>query len=561
MKKLLFLSSLSLGISLTTPLFSMRPAIAASSTEDSFGLTEEGNDYVVNTGAGLVFHVRLGHGGASLRGVGDISSLEYHGVDYQDENKGSHVNSGFGGLYDTQDGVTVEAAQSKDFIKITVTAGSLVHYYLVRRGEPKIYMATWFSQEPKPGLARFIVRVPWEHLPHGPEAANLHGTNSHPIEAHDIFGRPDGQTRSKHYSNMRLKDWRYFGATGDHVGMWMVRDNNEGNSGGPFYRSLLDQGASDQELTYIINYGEGQTEPFRTGILNSYTLVFTDGQKPGPVDTAWFAGMHLKGYVPPSQRGAVTGHVSPRDLAPHVHYTVGFSGPTGQYWTEIDSESGGFKSENMIPGIYTVTLYKNELEVAKSNVRVSAGEDVSLNGLTPEDPEAHPALWRIGHWDGSPEEFLNGDKITTMHPSDVRMASWKTPPFVIGTSSENHDFPAYQWMDVNNDRHIHFTLSKAPPSNVVLRVGITDAAFHGRPLPSINGWESKQPEASKQPTSRTLTVGTYRGNNTTYRFVIPANALHVGDNDLSLRVISGNKEKQFLSAGISYDAIDMINER
>lgn len=62
---------------------------------------------------------------------------------------------------------------------------------------------------------------------------------------------PDGQTRSKHCSNMRLKDWAWFGATGQNVGLWMVRDNNEGNSGDPFYRSLLDQGTeTDQEVNH-----------------------------------------------------------------------------------------------------------------------------------------------------------------------------------------------------------------------------------------------------------------------------------------------------------------------
>ncbi|MCP9320618.1 hypothetical protein KBX73_12700 [Acetobacter persici] len=528
-----------------------------AAAEDGFGVKEDGEAYVVNTGADLIFRVRRESGGSSLRGAGDISSLQYHGIDYQDETKGSHINSGFGGLYDNQDDVTVQAAQDGDFIRITVHAGNLIHYYMAHRGDPKIYMATWFSQEPKPGLVRFIVRVPWERLPHGPEAADLHGTDNHPIEAHDIFGRPDGQTRSKHYSNMRLKDWRYFGATGSHVGLWMVRDNNEGNSGGPFYRSLLDQGASDQELTYIINYGEGQTEPFRTGILNSYTLVFTDGNAPGLVETSWFSRMNLKGYVPSSGRGSVAGRIS-QGLVPEFHYTVGFSGPSGQYWTDVRPENGTFQCENMLPGLYRVTLYKNELEVAWSTAAVSARQEVSLNGLSPDDPEADPALWRIGHWDGSPQEFLNGDKITTMHPSDIRMAPWTTSPFVIGRSSTHRDFPAYQWIDVNNDRHIRFSLPEAPSSDLILRVGITDSAFHGRPSPSINGWEAKATDASKQPTSRTLTVGTYRGNNVTYRFIIPADVLHKGENDLTLRVISGSQGIGFLSPGISYDAVDLI---
>jgi Rhamnogalacturonan lyase B, N-terminal len=44
-----------------------------------------------------------------------------------------------------------------------------------------------------------------------------------------------------------------------------MRDRNEGGSGGPFYRCLLNQFSEDQEIAYIVNYGEAQTEPFRTG--------------------------------------------------------------------------------------------------------------------------------------------------------------------------------------------------------------------------------------------------------------------------------------------------------
>ena len=51
----------------------------------------------------------------------------------------------------------------------------------------------------------------------------------------------------------------------------------------------MNQGTdTDQEITYIMNYGEGQTEPYRPGILNAYTLVFGDSSPPPSIDTAWF---------------------------------------------------------------------------------------------------------------------------------------------------------------------------------------------------------------------------------------------------------------------------------
>ena len=93
------------------------------------------------------------------------------------------------------------------------------------------------------GLCRFIVRIHNSLLPNGPTPSNILNTVS-TGEWGDIFALADGQTRSKHYSNQRLMDWSYIGAPGTNIGIWMVRDNNEGNSGGPFYRCLLNQGRS-----------------------------------------------------------------------------------------------------------------------------------------------------------------------------------------------------------------------------------------------------------------------------------------------------------------------------
>jgi len=188
------------------------------------------------------------------------------------------------------------------------------------------------------GLCRYILRMQVAKLPNGPTPSDIRN-NTGAIESGDIFGMSDGTTRSKHYSNMRLKDWSYIGATGSSVGIWVVRDNHEGDSGGPFYRSLLNQcTSSNQEITYIVNYGEAQTEAYRTGILNSYTLVATTGAAPGSVDTSWFSGMGLAGYVDASARGRVTGvGINGRDT--NYTYTVGFSNSTAQYWTTAAASS------------------------------------------------------------------------------------------------------------------------------------------------------------------------------------------------------------------------------
>lgn len=532
----------------------------SATAAESFGLTEDANFYTVDTGAGLVFKIRRTDNGVSTQSAGDIASLIYNGVQYQDQSRGSQLNSGFDFLYTGVSAVNVSATTvGADTIKITVRAGDLTHYYLARRGSPNIYMGTHFTTEPSTlGLARFIVRVPIAALPNGPTPSDIRN-NTGAIESGDVFGLANGETRSKHYSNPRLKDWRYLGATGPGVGLWIVRDNNEGNSGGPFYRSLSNQATStNQELTYIINYGEAQTEAFRPGILNTYTLTFTGGAAPGALDTSWFAGMGMTGYVPASARGGVAGvGIANRDTA--YTYTVGFANATAQYWVDADAANGHFDSRGMIPGTYTMTIYKNELAVDSRSVTITGGGMATLNTITiASDPSRTAALWRIGDWDGTPKEFLNGGKVSTMHPSDVRMASWTVPDYVIGSSSPATGFPAYQWKDINNNTVIRFNLTSSQIRNYTLRAGITVAAAGARPKIAVNSWSSANPAASTQPKTRTLTVGVYRGNNTPYSFDIPASALVVGQNTVTLTAISGTTSTGWLSPGYAWDAVDLV---
>lgn len=534
--------------------------VQTAASTSTFGLTSDATYYTIDTGAGLVFKIRRVDYGSNTQSPGDIASMVYNGVEYQDQTRGSQINSGFDYLYSGISAVSVSATTvGTDYIKVTVTGGNLTHYYMAKRGSPNIYMATYFTSEPDTlGMVRYIVRVPISVLPNGPTPSDIRN-NTGAIESSDIFGLANGETRSKHYSNMRLTDWQYFGATGSGVGMWMVRDNNEGGSGGPFYRSLRDQGTStDQELTYIVNYGEAQTEAYRTSILNSYTLAFTDGSAPAAVDTSWFNQMGLLGYVDPTGRGKVAGvGIAGRDT--HFTYTVGFSNSTAQYYASTDPATGYFSLSGMLPGTYTMKIYKNELEVDTRSVTVTAGGTVALNTITiTGDPSSTTPLWRIGDWDGSPAEFLNGDKVTTMHPSDVRMSSWVTPDYVVGSSSASTGFPAYQWKDINGALTIKFNLTSAQIAPLTLRVGITTAYAGGRPKATVNSWSSALPSPSTQPSTRTLTIGSYRGNNTMYTFSIPSSALVVGQNVLTLTAISGQTSTGYLSPGYSYDAVDLI---
>ncbi|MFT4192456.1 MAG: rhamnogalacturonan lyase B N-terminal domain-containing protein [Comamonas sp.] len=536
----------------------LAPTIASAGT---FGLTSTTKYYVVDTGAGLVFKIRRLDSGSNQQAGGDLASIVYNGVQYQDQSRGSQLNLGADSLYDDGTDATVEAEQvDDDHIKITVTQGDLIHYYLAVKGEARIYMGTVFTSEPQNGYVRYIVRVPYAKLPYGPEASDMNNATVS-VESEDISALTTGETRSKHYSGLRAKDWSYIGATGSDIGMWMVRGNSEGMSGGPFYRCLNNRAGTDQEITYMINYGMAQTEDFRFGILNTYALVFTDGSAPDTdaIDFSWMADMGLEGYLSADGRGAVSGSVTSGIDTSTYEYTVGLSNDEAQYWGDVSASDGSFSIASVRPGDYTLKVYKNELAVYTGTATVSAGETTATGDITVTgDPSDDTALWRIGDWDGTPGEFLNATNVIAMHPSDPRLSSWSPGDYVVGESEDATGFPAYQWKDVNNSQVITFTLTSDEIVKSTVRVGITVAYGSARPRIVVNDWTSTAPSASTQPDTRSLTVGTYRGNNKTYSFTVPASALQVGENTLTLKLISGASGSDYLSPGVAYDAIDFL---
>jgi rhamnogalacturonan endolyase len=235
--------------------------------------------------------------------------------------------------------------------------------------------------------------------------------------------------------------------------------------------------------------------------------------------------------------------------------TVGWANATAQYWTKPDS-GGGFTSPAMKPGTYTQTLYQGELAVATKSVTVTAGRtataDIASTWTLPPS-----VLLRIGAWDGTPSGFRNADRVTLMHPSDARMSSWGPLTFTWGSSASS-DFPAYQWQNVNSPTTIRFTLSSGQLTARTVRIGISAAFANGRPRIAVNNWTSSIPSPSSQPDSRSLTIGTYRGNNVVFSYSVPASALVAGTNTLSINIVSGSGSGTFLSAGVSFDSVEMF---
>ena len=528
--------------------------IAPASLFAAFGLTATTEFYTVDTDAGLVFKVRRVDFGSSTQSPGDLASLVYNGVEYQNQIRGSHVNSGFDWLYSNTSASTVSAETiGNDIVKVTVSAGNLTHYYIARRNDTNIYMGTYFTSEPDVhGLVRYIMRIPNELLPDGPVPSDIRNTTG-AIESGDIFGLANGETRSKHYSNMRQMDWRYIGATGPNVGVWMVKGNEEGMSGGPFYRCLIAQTGGDQEVYAMLNYGEAQPDIFRPGTLNLYTYVFNHGSAPVSPDLSWMDSLNLLGWVSASARGTVSGTAS--GVPAEFQGVVGFSNGTAQYWATVNN--GSFTCSGMIPGTYKATLFKGELEVAvQQNVVVTAGATTPLSIASTETVPS--VIFRIGEWDGTPAGFMNADKITVMHPSDIRMTPWGPITYTVGVDS-TVAFPSVQFRLKNSPTTIKFNLSANQVADLTFRIGITCNYAGGRPVIAVNNtWNSAIPAAPTQPNTRTITVGTYRGNNNLFSYTIPASALVAGTNTLTISPVSGTSDiGPFLSASYVFDAVEL----
>ena len=519
----------------------------------AFGYTDNGTAYVVDTGAGLVFQVD--------KSSGTLTSIVFNGVEYNGPSaKGSHIASGLG----TPTTVTPET-DGATYVKITLqtspdnpVVASLTHYLVVRNGENTIYMATFPTAEPGVGELRWITRLDQALVPNGPGPSDLSG-NTGFIESTDVFGMADGTTRSKYYGDGvthgkdRAMDLTYSGATGPGIGAWMVFGSRESSSGGPFFRDIQNQAGGDQEVYNYMNSGHNQTEANRLGVLHGpYALVFTTGAPPAmPIDFGWMGALGLTGWVPASGRGAVSGTVSGVPSA--YQAVVGFANAAAQYWAV--ASGGTYTSSGMKPGLYTATLYKGELAVATAPVTVAAGTTTTLNLASTE--AAPSVIFRIGEWDGTPAGLLNGDKITQMHPQDVRMSSWDPRTYTVGLDAPS-SFPAIQFRGKNSPATIKFTLASNQITALTLRIGITCAYLSGRPQITVNSFTSVQPAASTQPNSRSFTIGTYRGNNALFTYAIPASALVVGTNTLTINPISGSTDNgTWLSAGWVYDAVEL----
>lgn len=514
------------------------PARAAS-----FGYSSSGGYFTVSTGAGLTFKIRQSNG--------DMTSLNYNGVELQDQSSFSQVESGLG------NGASVTAEQTGNYIVVTESvtdwygSGTLYHYLVVANGQNNVYMATYVNSAGA-GELRWITRLNPTVITTVVTPAEVNGGTA--IESTDIY-LLDGQTRSKYYSNRQAMDLTVRGVAGSGIGVYMAYGSRESSAGGPFFRDIEQQGATDNQLYNYMWSAHNQTESQRLNVLyGPYALMISGTTPPAAPDMSFMDGLGLMGNVPAPGRGFVVGGAFGATSGTTV--TVGWANSTAQYWASAQS-NGDYSSPAMRPGTYTMTMYADELAVATKTVTVTAGttltgQNIDSAWFTPASP-----VFRIGTWTGAPTGFLNSGNLTTMHPSDTRMASWGPVTYTVGSSSASA-FPAYQFKNVNNPTTIRFTLTSGQIAARTVRIGITAAYAGGRPQITVNNWTSSTPSPSSQPNSRSLTIGTYRGNNTLFTYAVPASAFVAGSNTMTISVISGSGAlSNYLSPSFSYDCVEM----
>ncbi|KAI0596506.1 rhamnogalacturonan lyase [Biscogniauxia sp. FL1348] len=543
----------------------------------AFGYTDDGTNYVIDSGSSLVIKVS--------KCCGDIVSMVYK------------VESGLGAST-----VTIEQFSSPAYIvKVTVVHGTLKHYLFVRYGNNNVYIFT-NKADASVTVSRYIVRFKGGIFPHDATDADYYDSGSSYIEASDIMKDANGYTESKHYAGNtygRTIDYDYVGKTTGSVGLWMIRSNHEKASGGPFFRSLVRRGSPDGEDLYdIYHYNMGHTDPERFGLQGPSVLAFTDGGAPNSAlfarnaDWSWFdtlgcqqltlqprGALQIDGWVPSSGRGYVAG-VGLSNTKAGYTYVVGLKNEAAQYWGTAGSGGGAWRIDGVLPGTYALTVYKAELEVATATVSVAAGRGAAVNTLRCADPADDAAVWRVGDWDGTPRGFRNFQdqpmKPTYMHPSDARLDPWDPGNYIVGTSDAG-SFPGYMWQDflkikltnlfrpqqdINNDHIIYFKLTSAQlAAGHTVRIGLTEAYINGRPRVAVNGWSSAIPGATAQASTRSLTVGTYRGNNVVLTYDVPQSAWVQSTAEwqvLTITVVTGSSGSGYLSGGISIDCVDLI---
>ncbi|KAE8966174.1 putative rhamnogalacturonase [Phytophthora rubi] len=523
------------------------PSTVSAAT--SFGYTTGSDKYIISTGKGLTVTMK--------QSTCDITSIKYNGKELQYKSKATHANSGLGKVTSS----IKTLSDSKKTIRVVCKATGLEQTYLFRPNENVIYMGTYHSSDRVLPELRFLARLDRTVVNAGIKEATIESGMT-AIEAEDVVSNSKGLTRSKYYSGVPFIDDDVHGVKSSAAGVYFVISNlgYETSSGGPFFRDINNKFDVSNELTFYMNSDHTRTEDYRYGFHGPYALAFTSGAAPSASSLDFFQNLGLTGFVPSAKRGKMSGTITDsKSVLGESNVVVGFSNAAAQYWVKVAAGKKTFTSPLMKAGRYTATVYKKQLAVGTASVLIKAGS-TKIQSIAVSYNMTSKPIWRIGEWDGTPDGFLNADKIHKMHPSDSRMSAWKALTFKAG-SDANSAFPMAQFRGVNDPITIRFSLTAAQAkTSRTLKIGLTLAQSSARSSVTVNGkWTAAVP-ASVAVKTRGVTRGVTVGNYKLYEYTIPSSALVAGANTIKLTVASGASDpaEKFLAASVVFDALELV---
>lgn len=92
--------------------------------------------------------------------------------------------------------------------------------------------------------------------------------------------------------------------------------------------------------------------------------------------------LKIDGWVPASARGHAVG-VGLSNTKAGYKYVVAFANDEAQYWGSADSSNSyAWGIYNVLPGTYTLTVYKEELEVYTVSIVITAGAGTAVHTIT-----------------------------------------------------------------------------------------------------------------------------------------------------------------------------------
>jgi rhamnogalacturonan endolyase len=314
------------------------------------------------------------------------------------------------------------------------------------------------------------------------------------------------------------------------------------------------------------------------------------------------AAKHVPGYVPPSSRVSFTAQITLPKKSIEGYLVLSASGmdvqdnagvPNAyQYWTKISS-NGAVSINDVVPGIYRVTLYADGVfgTWTQDNVRVGAGTFSSQVKAQWKEESHGIELWRIGTPDHSAGEFRHGYEIDKTHRMglqeyrifhgayDFNRDFPKGVQYRIGKSRPDRDWNYVQWGNsksgtwrvlwtmepgtIKNNTKATLTVQAAgvrtavgnvhtPPENARYANLDIKAALNGK---SIGTWTVPYKHSSSCAVRSGITC-----YNTRHMYVFNADLLQVGENVLTLSLptgAGGNSGGADLPSGVyvQYDAL------